>query len=332
VILVLHPSDELYGADRVLLETIPDLQRHEEVRVWLPTDLDYPHRPLSAALAATGVDVQRHDLPVLRRANATPRGVVRLAGIEARFAGALRRVRPSHLYVNTSALAPAIPVAAALRIPTTVHIHETWGQTDRRILGPLCHTADQVIVVSEAARLALSPSLRQRALIRRHQVDAGPADPVAVATLRNDRRRPLLLFASRWTPNKGIVELLHAVTATDAGLIVLGGPPPSGAAVDVPGLVAELGLGQQVDVVGEVSDVWPYLYACDAVVVPTVGHDSYPTIALEGVAAGRPVLASSVGGLPEILARSAGELLPPGDVAALSAAIARLRLRVDLQE
>lgn len=58
--------------------------------------------------------------------------------------------------------------------------------------------------------------------------------------------------------------------------------------------------------------------------------ESLPYIVLEAIAAGMPVLATNVGGIPEIIAEPYGPLLPPGDAAALSAAMADVLDRPDL--
>jgi glycosyltransferase involved in cell wall biosynthesis len=62
--------------------------------------------------------------------------------------------------------------------------------------------------------------------------------------------------------------------------------------------------------------------------------ESMPYVVLEAIAAGLPVVASNVGGIPEIFAARAHELVPAGDVAALAKALAALvadpaRARVD---
>src|SRR5262249_52335064 len=70
----------------------------------------------------------------------------------------------------------------------------------------------------------------------------------------------------------------------------------------------------------EMRPVWA---ACDLVVLPSL-TEGLPLVALEAAAHGRPVLASAVGELPEVLGGGAGLLVPPGDPAALGAGLSRL--------
>jgi glycosyltransferase involved in cell wall biosynthesis len=82
-----------------------------------------------------------------------------------------------------------------------------------------------------------------------------------------------------------------------------------------------LGLGDRVTFLGRVADVPALLAAADAAVLPSL-HEGLGVAALEAMAAGRPVVASRVGGLPEALGEGeAGVLVPPGDAAALAAAL-----------
>jgi glycosyltransferase involved in cell wall biosynthesis len=67
-----------------------------------------------------------------------------------------------------------------------------------------------------------------------------------------------------------------------------------------------------------------------AVVIPSIYPDACPTVAIEAMAAGRPVIASRIGGLPDLVADGeTGSLVPPGDVDALAHAMTRLQ-REDL--
>ena len=84
-LVLVHPSDELYGADRMLLEMVEAARSDPRVpglEVWLPDDLAHPAPELSLCrvLEQRGVAVRHLDLPVLRRAYRTPRGLAHLLG------------------------------------------------------------------------------------------------------------------------------------------------------------------------------------------------------------------------------------------------------------
>ena len=64
------------------------------------------------------------------------------------------------------------------------------------------------------------------------------------------------------------------------------------------------------------------VFALGRVVVVPSYAESFPYIVLEAIAAGRPVVASSVGGIPEMFGSAASALVVPGDAAALASAIA----------
>jgi glycosyltransferase involved in cell wall biosynthesis len=85
-----------------------------------------------------------------------------------------------------------------------------------------------------------------------------------------------------------------------------------------------LGLAEQVRFLGACEDVAPVLAAADAFAMPS-HREGLGVAALEAMAAGLPVVATRVGGLPDaVLDGETGLLVPPGDAAALAAAIARL--------
>ncbi len=88
--------------------------------------------------------------------------------------------------------------------------------------------------------------------------------------------------------------------------------------------VRTLGLDANVRFLGRVDDVASVLAAADVLVMPS-RQEGLGVAALEAMAAGLPVIASRVGGLPEAVVDGAtGLLVPPADVPALAAAIARL--------
>jgi glycosyltransferase involved in cell wall biosynthesis len=108
----------------------------------------------------------------------------------------------------------------------------------------------------------------------------------------------------------------------DAVLMVVGDGPDR---ATLEALVRELGLRRAVRLLGHRDDIPDLLAATDVLVVPSLCDDAFPFTALEGLAAGRPVVASAAGGLPEIVRDGeTGFLVPKGDASALVDATLRL--------
>jgi glycosyltransferase involved in cell wall biosynthesis len=89
-------------------------------------------------------------------------------------------------------------------------------------------------------------------------------------------------------------------------------------------LAASLGLGESVHFLGQRRDVPDLLHAMDVFVLPSYS-EGVSLALLEAMAAGLPVIATAVGGLPEVVADGeTGWLIPPQDAAALAGALVRL--------
>jgi glycosyltransferase involved in cell wall biosynthesis len=91
-----------------------------------------------------------------------------------------------------------------------------------------------------------------------------------------------------------------------------------------------LGLQEEVTFMDFITDVPEFLSSVDLFVLPSL-YEGLGVAVLEAMAAGKPVVASAVGGLPELVEdRVTGFLVPPGDPAALAEAISRFISREDL--
>jgi N-acetyl-alpha-D-glucosaminyl L-malate synthase BshA len=130
--------------------------------------------------------------------------------------------------------------------------------------------------------------------------------------------RPLLLHTSNFRPLKRAVDTVEVLARlkSDAVLVLLGDGP------DLP-LVREaavrLGVIDRLRFLGEVPDADTVTAACDVALFPSAS-ESFGLAALESMACGVPVVASRVGGLPEVVAHGeTGFLEPVGDVAAMAA-------------
>jgi len=129
-------------------------------------------------------------------------------------------------------------------------------------------------------------------------------------------------------PKKGLAVMLRAL----ADLAGQDGIPPwqwllvgDGPARDrLRSLAEELGLPGQVMFAGMRDDVASVLPMMDIFVCPSL-YEGFGIAIVEAMAAGRPVVASAVGGIPEIVVHEdTGLLVPPGDAAALAGALATL--------
>lgn len=328
-LVFVHSSDELYGADRMLLAMVEAARQDPRVpalEVWLPTDLEHPAPELSLCrvLEGRGVTVRHLDLPVLRRAYRTPAGLARLAGRARGLLAALRRTRPATVYCTSSATLLAAPVARLAGVRHVVgHVQEIWSRADLAALGLPARACHALLAISRAATGSLPDALARRTTV----VPNGSPDP-GPPVLLDGRTGPLrFVVASRWNGWKGHATLLAAWDAArcPGTLVVLGGPPASGERTDVPALVDALAVPGSVEVVGEVADPSPWFVGADVVVVPSDRPEPFGLVATEAMARARPVLASAGGGLLDIVTPAVdGWLFPPGDADALAEVLRRL--------
>ena len=88
--------------------------------------------------------------------------------------------------------------------------------------------------------------------------------------------------------------------------------------------IVDEGLESKVKIVPIARNVWPYYLAADVVVCPSL-IDTIPMVIGEAMACERPVIASSIGGIPEAFDHGQeGFLIPRGDVSALASAMGKL--------
>ncbi len=140
---------------------------------------------------------------------------------------------------------------------------------------------------------------------------------------------PLIGMVARFSPVKGHRVMLAALARLGSA-----GPRPhlvlagQDAELSAPGLAAEasaLGIRDRVHWLGYQEDVRPLLAALDIVAVPSLGSEAISRVVLEAMAMSVPVIASSVGVIPELLLEGeTGLLVPPGDAAALAGALGTL--------
>jgi glycosyltransferase involved in cell wall biosynthesis len=131
---------------------------------------------------------------------------------------------------------------------------------------------------------------------------------------------PALAYAGRLTREKGVRLLIRAISGLRVRLKIFG-EGPERAFVEQ---ALRAGAVENVELVGHVDGprLRRELAECTALVLPAMWYENNPHAVLEAYALGRPVVATDIGGLPEIVIHGeTGLLVPPGDATALREAI-----------
>jgi glycosyltransferase involved in cell wall biosynthesis len=151
-----------------------------------------------------------------------------------------------------------------------------------------------------------------------------PAPRAADAASATLADRPALVFAGRLTAQKEVGLAFEALSAVpEAHLSIVGDGPDR---VRLEQLMEELGLGDRVHFLGPLprSEALGLMRAADVVILSSA-WENFPHGVVEALAVGTPVVATRVGGVPEIVVDGEnGLLVEPGDAAAFGAALRRL--------
>ncbi len=169
--------------------------------------------------------------------------------------------------------------------------------------------------------LAQVPELGPRSSVVYHAVPPAPASDLAAA-------EPQLLCLGRLVSSKGFDLALRAFAVVAgqyprARMVVAGDGPERGR---LEAVAADLGVGQRVRFLGRVSPADSGALIAQSTLVLMPSHEeTFGLVALEAAQQGRPIVASDVEGLAEVVADGeTGLLVAPGDAAALARAISEL--------
>jgi glycosyltransferase involved in cell wall biosynthesis len=359
-VLLAHASVELYGSDLQLVETAAGcVDAGADVVVVLPGD-----GPLAGRMRDLGARVEILDMPVLRKAYLTPRGIVALGARMLRALGPtvrlIRRVRPDSVLVNTLTIPTWLVAARLAGVAPVCHVHEAEADAAWAVrvglVAPLLLARD-VIVNSATARdvvVSAVPVLRPRTRVVYNGVpgpaadgvgphDPGPGRDAAAPPEDAAARRPGLDGDPGAAPGSAHVVLVGRLSprkGTDVALEAVAVLRESGRDVRLT-LCGSVFAGyewfedqlrrraDEVDLAGAVElvgyvDPWEWFARGDVVVVPS-RVEPFGNVAVQAMLARRPVVASRTQGLAEIVRDGeTGLLVPPDDAVALADAVAAL--------
>lgn len=240
----------------------------------------------------------------------------------------------------------AVIAARLLGVPCVVKLHGSDINLIAKEPGPRKMTswalprASRVVAVSRALadEVVAMGVERDRVAIVMNGVDGElfrPRDRAAARAELGLPAGPLAVYVGNLKPEKGVIDLGAAWQTVareqpDATLVVVGDGPLQGELV-----VMTESLGERVRLIARqpLERVPSFMAAADILVLPSHSEGT-PNVVLEALASGRRVVATSVGGVPDLITHDTlGELVPPRDPDALAAAIVRaLRRPYDAHE
>ncbi len=273
-----------------------------------------------------GVRIYR---PLFRRALAGE--VALIPSIRRHVAAVKNETRPDLAFIFSSGYGEFFHhLTGGMRpLPLIVGLHDLFSENELQpesIVGRNVRAANRITACSAAVlenTLKHLPALRPISMVIHNALPApGRAAPVASPA------KFTVAFAGRLIAKKGANILIAAIDLLKErypGLqLVLAGEGEARGALEAD--AARRGLSSRVTFVGRLSHeaIYPFLASATLVAIPS-RTEPFGLVALEGAQMRRPVVASAVDGLPEIVAHGeTGLLVPPDDAFAWASAIASL--------
>lgn len=320
-ILVVHPSVELYGADKILLYVLGFLAEGNEVTVLLPKN-GVLADCIRESLPSVSLVISK-DIPIVHSKMGIA-GCMKLPRL-------LRNARKlfSHydfdcVYCNT--LATVLFLYSQRAKIKIIHVHEIIGN---RILN---FGFSALIRLRTKNVICVSAHVKERLFFSGSYsvVHNGIPDLFRTAERRGTPSRTMRFsFPGRYMPKKGQWFLIDALKCVpnellcNAEFYLYGSPPPASPELEeqLKKAISTAGLERTVFLRGFQQDIAEVYVNSDVVLVPSMMSDPFPTTVLETMMFSKPVITTDNGGASEIVKDSFGILISPGDVEAFEKAI-----------
>lgn len=327
-ILYVHGIEAIGGAERDLIAVLKTLDRSK----WEPHVVCPGTGPFRGQLHAIAVPIHALSLPPWRKL----RSLFQRRSSVRRLGALVDRLDPAMIHVNDIWWVPhTVRAVRCLAKPVSIVAHVRQEIEPAKVRRYELNRVEAVIAISRQIEQSLMAggvlaskvrtlysgidlsgiqaqhdrqAIRQRAGI--------PSGAVLLGTVAN-------LF-----PRKGYEVMLRALPAIIRAIptahYMIVGSDECGYADRLKGLAQELKIADRVHIVGFQDPVQPFLSSLDLYVHPAL-MEGFGIAVVEAMAMGKAVVATTTGGLPEVVAQGeTGLLVPPGDAEALAAAVVDL--------
>jgi teichuronic acid biosynthesis glycosyltransferase TuaC len=332
------PSSGEPWQGRSAYQTIRSLTSQAQLHVFYPNSA-YPsflrprkrlYKGLDSSYSPVGVSVSYHNYPAIPLISRPFNGTMAAHALLPH----VRAFRPDlifsiFLYPDSYA---ALQIAKKLRVPLVAmgigsDIHSIGDRMSAMYTRIVLREADFLVTVSEDLRqkalaMGASPE-RSRAVVNGCDLSVFHVRDRAEARrqLDLDPKAPIVVYIGRMDVRKGLRELVEASAKLrakhpDLQVYMVGEGP------DRPQIMQAIeaaGAGNYIHTLPPCrpDDVALWMAAANVVTLPSY-MEGCPNVVLEALACGRPVVATRVGGIPEIMSDACGRLVPPRDVNALA--------------
>ena len=334
-ILLFHSSSDLYGASRIFLQTVTLLHKHGHHCVVVLSNKG----SLEQALELVGADVHIVNLGIIRRKYFNISGLFNRLQKWRNASIILNSIIRSHqidlVYSNTASVLIGAWVARQNGLKHFWHIHEIIEQPKmlhQFLRWQMRRGADKLIVVSDAVAKCWKGALSNKnSLIRIYNGIESINQNVSIH-FRKQFNIPddaiVLGLAGRIHVIKGQPYFLAIAEAlkkrnnsSNLNFFIAGDPYPGQEYLldEMFGLIRDYNLETEVHYLGKVDEMANFYSAIDLLVVASVQPDSLPTVVLEAMQYGLPVVATAQGGALEMVQENETGIFIPLDNATLAA-------------
>ncbi len=206
----------------------------------------------------------------------------------------------------------AASAAATLRMPLVYHVHSPVGRDSKRWLANKVNTIVENYFLRRVAKMiCVSSSLKKYMLSLGHADDRLVVVPngvpvVGTPPIEKPTSEFVLGMVALFRPRKGTEVLLEALAILRkrnecVRLLAVGPFETKEYEQQILSLAAQLGVADQIEWTGFTKDVTARLQQMHALVLPSLFGEGLPMVVLEAMAAGLPVIASKVEGIPEAI-------------------------------
>lgn len=348
-ILYLHAGSEFYGADKVLRDLIAGLDKTQfETHVILPSD-----GILVGKLREAGAKVSVIEYPILRRKYFNPKGFIEYIVKYRKYSQLICNYARLHnieiIHNNTTAVLEGIYVKNKLHIPLIWHVHEIIVKP--RFISNFINMlmgrfADKIVTVSRAVanHISQSPHIKDNQVsVIYNGVDNKVYHQLDAQFIRQkfDIEEDTLVIGMIGRVNawKGQGDFLEAITPileqNPKAIAFMAGSAFEGEEWRVQELeenITKLSVASQVRRIDYYTNTTELYNMFDIFVLPSTNPDPLPTVVLEAMACGRPVVGYRHGGVCEMVKEGENGLLAEANrPEALSKTIESLVLSKDLR-